>query len=454
MSNTATNTSTRDVVFNTVSIISSSTGTPKTLTGLWNTINIYENIFDNTVTGTIEIKDGVNIYAELELHGQEYLFISFNRPGENEKLSKYERAFRIYKVSEKEPTETQIQSYVIHFCSEELIFSNQVTISRSLKGKVISDYVYSICTRDLRVNSRKLDLLNNFEWSVGVQDFVVPSMHPLDAIQLLAQNAFSSSLSPFMFFENNQGFNFISLEAMFGKQPLTVLNYSNAKLTEGISTAAFANANQISKMKFKNSFDMLRNTQRLTYSGRLYTLDILRQRYEKNDFSVDNLSPSNFIDGKNIPINDAKNRNERSLTKEYGTKFFYHMTNKNQTNSPYLASRAFRVTDTNIESSLMQRESLLNLLNNTVLNCTVPGNTLFTVGNIVEVEMPSFATNAENMRNIDPLLSGKYLITAVRHVLVPSGGHQTLLTINKNSLSSSLDNADTFSSNYRKMRNS
>ena len=102
----------------------------------------------------------------------------------------------------------------------------------------------------------------------------------------------------------------------------------------------------------------------------------------------------------------------------------------------------------------MQRESLLNLLNNTVLNCTVPGNTLFTVGNIVEVEMPSFASNLPNMRNIDPYLSGKYLITAVRHVLVPSGGHQTLLTVNKNSLSSPLDRADKSSKNYRKMRNS
>jgi hypothetical protein len=132
---------------------------------------------------------------------------------------------------------------------------------------------------------------------------------------------------------------------------------------------------------------------------------------------------------------------------------FYHVTNKGQTNTPYLTSRGFRVTDTNIESSLMQRESLLNLLNNTVLECTVPGNVLFTVGNIVEIEMPSFASNAQNMRNIDPYLSGRYLITAVRHTLVPSGGHQTRLIVNKNSLSSPLDRADQTSSNYRKMRN-
>jgi hypothetical protein len=411
-------------------------------------------MFDSTVTGTIELKDGINLYAEMALHGQEYLYLSFNRPGENEKTTRYERAFRIFKVAEKEPTENQIQSYVIHFCSEELIFSNQVTISKSLRGKVISDYVYSICTRDLRISNRKIDLLNNFEWSVGVQDFIIPSLHPLDAIQMLSQNAFSGSLSPFMFFENNQGWNFLSLESMFARTPITTLNYSNAKITEDISTAAFKNANQMSKMKFQNSFDMLRNTQRMTYSGRLYTLDILRQRYEKNDFSVDKLASSNFIDGKNIPINNSTNRNEKSLTEEYGTKLFYHVTNKGQTNAQYLASRGFKVTDTNIESSLMQRESLLNLLNNTVLECTVPGNVLFTVGNIVEIEMPSFASNAQNMRNIDPYLSGRYLITRVRHTLVPSGGHQTRLIVNKNSFSAPLDRANQTLSNYRKMRNS
>jgi hypothetical protein len=453
MSNSATNTSTRDVVFNTVSIINSVTEIPKELTGLWNTINIYENIFNHVVTGTIELKDGINVHAELGLHGQEYLRISFNKPGENEKLTKYDRAFRIYKVSEKRPTESLIQSYVIHFCSEELIFSNQITLSKSLKGKVISDYVYSICTENLKISNRKIDLLNNFEWSVGVQDFIIPSLSPLNAIRLLTKSAFSGSLSPFMFFENNQGWNFLSLEAMFGKQPLTTLNYSNAKITEDISTAAFKNANQISKMNFKHSFDMLRNTQNLTYSGRLYTLDILRQRYEKNDFSVKNLSATNFIDGKNIPINEARNRNEKNLTEEYNSKIFYSMTNKGQTNAPYLSARNFKVTDTNVESSLMQRESLLNLLNNTILHCTVPGNTLFTVGSIVEIEMPSFAANKPNMRNIDPYLSGKYLITTVRHVLVPSGGHQTLLTVNKNSLSSQLDLADPTLSNYRRMRN-
>jgi hypothetical protein len=79
---------------------------------------------------------------------------------------------------------------------------------------------------------------------------------------------------------------------------------------------------------------------------------------------------------------------------------------------------------------------------------------LFTIGNVVEIEMPSFASNAQNMRNIDPYLSGKYLITRVRHTLVPSGGHQTRLTVSKNSFSAPLDSANQTSSNYRKMRNS
>jgi hypothetical protein len=453
MSNPNLNASTRDVIFNSISIINSATGRPEELTGVWNTINIYEDIFSNVVTGTIELKDASNLYSRLGLHGQEYLYISFNKPGEIDNLNKYSRAFRIYKVSEKEPGSSQGQSYVIHFCSEELIFSNQITISRSLKGQQISTYVDSICTRDLRINSKRLDLLNNFETSIGVQNFIVPSLHPFETIDMLTKNAVSDNLSPFLFFENNQGFNFLSLQGMFARTPLTTLNYSNAKLTEDISTAAYKNSNQISKFKYVNSFDMLKNTRSLTYSGRLYTLDILRQRYEINDYSVNNLSPSNFIDGKNLPINNATNRNERTLAEEYGSKYYYHMTNKGQSNAEYFASRAFRVTDTNVESSLMQRDSQINLLNNTVLNCTVPGNTLFTVGNIVEVEMPSFAQNSPNMRNIDPYLSGRYLISAIRHVLVPSGGHQTLMRLCKNSYSAPLDDANTTSANYRRLRN-
>jgi len=456
MTNLSTNTSTRDVVFNSVSIINSVTGIPKELTGLWNTINIYEDMLQklNVIMGSIELKDGVNIQAELQLHGNEYLFLSFNKPGETDPLSKFQKSFRIYKITEKSPEDSMAQSYVIHFCSEELIFSNQIIVSRSFKGQQISKYIDSICTQDLKINSKKMDLLNNFEASVGIQDFIIPSMHPFDAINLLTTNAFSQNYSPFFFFENFYGYNFLSFETLFKRSPLVTLNYSNAKLTENSSTAAYKNANQMTKLKFLPSFDILKNTQNLTYSGRLYTLDILRQDYQAIDYSVDDMADINFIDGKNLPVNDAKNRNEKDFLAEHGNKYFYQMTNKSQSDSPYLVSRAFRVTDTNVENTVLQRESMLNLLNNTAMVCTVGGNVLFTVGSIVEVEMPSFSPNRRNERSIDPFLSGKYMITKTRHVLTASGQHQTILTLNKNTLSSKLDSANKTSVHYRKARNS
>ena len=224
-------------------------------------------------------------------------------------------------------------------------------------------------------------------------------------------------------------------------------------MTEEQKTAAFQNANKISNFRFTNSFDMMASTQNLTYSGRLYTLDILRQKYTSRDYNARKINKAHLLDGANLPINDAPNRNEKSLVTEYDSNINYSMTNHDQSASPYLLSKVYRVTDTNVENTLVQRQSQLNLLKNTQLECIVPGNMSFTIGSVVNLDLPAFTANKQSIRNIDPYLSGKYLITNTRHVITPSGGHQTILKLSKNSLASGLDKTGIGDKKYKKARN-
>lgn len=440
------NSSTRDIVVNSITIVTSS-GKVLDVSQIFNVLNIYEDIFSPITTGTIQLIDGINLYAQLELHGNEFIFISFNRPNDD---AKFKRAFRLYKASEKAPSDSQAQSYVLHFCSEESIFSNQKTISKSFRGKIITEYVRAICKEQLKIGSNKMSA---FEDSIGIQDIIIPRMHPLDAIELLAANSFDHNESTFLFYQNRDGFNFLPLTSILRAEPIITLQYSTAKLTEDESTAAFSNSNKISNFKFLNSFDLMQATKSLTYSGKLYTLDILRQTYVSQEYNVSKINKSHFIDGGNLPINNAPNRNEKAMFQESDAVINYSMTNHNQSNAPYLLSKVYRVTDTNVENTLLQRQSQLNLLKNIQVECIVPGNSLFSVGYIVQFDLPAFTPSKQVERLIDPYHSGKYLITNVRHVITPSGGHQTILKLAKNSLASSLDTVNGTNSDYRKMRN-
>jgi hypothetical protein len=80
----------------------------------------------------------------------------------------------------------------------------------------------------------------------------------------------------------------------------------------------------------------------------------------------------------------------------------------------------------------------IDLINNTELHCVVPGNPQYAAGFTVELDIPAFTQNLKGERVNDPYYSGKYLITAVRHVIVP-GSLQTILELSKNSLSTPLD---------------
>lgn len=439
MANLNTNVSTRDLIVSEIKIISSN-GKIKDLNQgpLYNAINIYENINSSIVNGSIQIIDGIGMYSDLGIHGNEYLYITFSRPGETSAGERYTKAFRIYKSSFKKPADkSQIQTYVLYFCSEEGVFSNQQTISRAFQGGNAAEYVYNICRYDLKVRQQKVDP-NNFENSYGSNSFTLTRYKPFDAIQYLASRSYNANESTFVFFENKDGFNFLSLEKLFDRNQITTLKYSTAKYTSDQATAAFENANDMYDFTFDSAFNVFDRTQKGAFSSRLFTLDLVRQKYTRNDYSVLNAMNKNIMMDGYFPFNDTKNRNNRALYEEYESNIKFWLTNKERTNAPYFVNNGIRSNDTYIEQTIQQRNMQLSLLDNTKIRCVVPGNPNYSAGYLLEFEMPAFTPNGLNERVSDPYYTGKYLITAVRHVIVP-GSLQTVLELSKNSVSAPFD---------------
>lgn len=430
------NTATTQVTLEELKIILSNKK-PVDIRTIYDVLSIFEDIYSPVITGSIQITDALNLFSSVGFHGNEFLKIVFKKPGEENKYTKY---FRIYACSDRQHVkDSQAQRYMLHFCSEEMVFSNQITFSRTFKNYGSETHALSILTNDLRVNPSRV-MLNNFEAALGTTEFVFTKTKPIDAIQTLAKYSYGFNNTPFMFFENSEGFNFKSLEIMLTSPPVAALNYSTAKIANDVETAAFANANDVNRFVFESSFDIIKNTKKSTYAGTLYTLDLVRQKYTENKFNpINTLTPKTLIDGK-FSTNLAQNRNGKTLYDEYGTNVKMALTNLDQSNSPYMLSRGYRVNNTNIEKVLLQREMHLAMLNNTKLKCIVPGNPLYTVGYVVEFNLPSFTPEGKSERALDPYHSGRYLITAVRHTMNRKEGLQTALELSKNSSAANYDN--------------
>jgi len=431
-----TNTSSRDVVILELELVGSNGKTVDLLNDKLNALNIYEDIFKPVITGTIQLNDGSNLLSELAIHGNEYLYVTFGRPGETRPEERYTKVFRVYKIADREKSpDGQIQRYILHFCSEEQIFSNQQVISRSYSGGTSSEYIANICRFDLKTNPNKLI---DFEISAGPNEFVLTRRTPMEAIEYFAEHSYSQSLSPFLFFENKKGFNFLSLESLYKRNSIATIQYNAAQYTEERDTAPFVNSTNIIDFKFNECFDVNAATKRGLYSSKLFTLDLITQKYSSYNMSLLNQLNRNSMIDSYYPFNDATNRNNKALYEEFDSGVNYWLTNKNRSNSPYFISKGVRSNDTFIEDFLVQRKMLIESINANELHCKVAGNPQFTAGYTVDVNIPAFTQNFKNERVNDPYYSGKYLITAVRHVIVP-GSLQTILELSKNSVSSPFD---------------
>jgi hypothetical protein len=411
---------------------------------IFNTIQIYENIYFPVVTGTIQLIEGVNLYSLLSMHGNEYLYISFSRPGESDSDVRYTRTFRIYKSDlRKRHGTSQQQTYVLHFCSNELVYSLQQIISRSLSGLTASEQVYNILINDLQTNKKRV---KNLEKSQGLVEYTFTKHKPFEAIEQITKYAYNENNSPFLFFENRDGYNFISLEKLVSQEPVTTLNASLAKFALDSDDSPFVTSNDIKQFEFEQGFNVLEGITNYAFSGRLYTLDLIRQRYDKNNYSALNYQLLPSMLDQYPPFNDAKNRNGQTLYQNYNGFPDYWLTNLNQNETPYFISKNYKVTNTNIERIHMNRKMLLALLENTRISCKISGNPNLSVGYVVNFNMPSYMPNKSETAT-DPYNSGKYLITHIRHSITPDD-METVMLMNKNSVLTPFDSASNDSRDY------
>ena len=86
------------------------------------------------------------------------------------------------------------------------------------------------------------------------------------------------------------------------------------------------------------------------------------------------------------------------------------------------------------ETFIPYRTAQIALANYTVLKLLIPGDSSITAGRTIIFNLYSLATDENENRQFDKYFSGKYLVTAVRHLVQSSGSYQTILEVAKESV--------------------
>jgi hypothetical protein len=432
-----------------------------------------EDIFDNSSYGYVMISEAMGYIETLALMGNEFIRLTFSKTGDPS--TKIDKVFRVYKLGKRQLEGTMYkESYLLYFCSEELILSSQYKISKSYKNYIVSDVVTDILNTYLKIPSNKNGVI---ETTYGQYDFILPTISPFDAINWLTNyartNPTNGAGSDMLFFEDKFGFNFRSLQTLMKQPSYYTYTYKPKNLNSGdLNTEVY----NVSTYEILNSYDVLDGIHSGVFANQLISVNPLTRTRKATNFDYNAYStglagqsgagsiltnptfgnPPIQIEQTTTPgkllnpypiINNFTNRNGDALnqTPQALVKLVFSNFDSNQNSYVAQGPPNSGGNDIFAETYIPYRTAQLSLANYTRIRISVPGDSNLTVGRVITFNL---ATKNPNSNELDKYYSGNYLITGVKH-LIGLTEYKTILEITKESVPTQYPGTDNNSSIYK-----
>jgi hypothetical protein len=427
-------------------VLISSSGTAIDLSNIVITINIYESVFSNAMSGSILIGDTNNLAANLPIIGQEYLSMKLNTPSLDDNAIDYsENVFVVYKIKKRQ-ADGNMQALELQFTSPEMLKSNRIRVSKSYTDTI------DIIAEDILTNERYLNTKKDLfiEPTTGIRRMVVPNLNPYDILTKLATESISKeSGSPHhMFYENTRGLHFRSLQSLYA-QGVTGKYHSGEDIATGSGTsingqessAIIQGMKRIIRFSMGTNNDTLANIKSGMLGSTIISHDIYNKSYDKKTFGYFD----NFEDNERINENPTYNdnlvdENSNTLGNFTDARIHLHSVPSDTDTQHYETdTSSYSYASNRLSDSLLSRQSRLSELRTGIgITMEIHGNTTVACGDLIDVQLPIAGADHDDDK-VDKYYSGAYLITDLRHIFVPKQStHNIVLTLAKDSIPETL----------------
>ena len=390
-------------------------------------LDIYENIFSNGLTGTLMIADTNNLIMNAPITGQEFLSFKIKTPTiENIAIDFTKHVMAVYKIDYRKASRGN-EIFQLHFCSPELLRNSRTRLSRAYEGN-ISDIVNKILTSDKSVNTKKELFI---EETLGIKKIVSPNKNPYALIRDLTTDAIAIDGSPhFVFFENLDGIHFRTLDSLYAQGSTGDFIASDKGPIDGVGNIE-EDLKRVLDYEMASNNDTKRNIKTGMFASTTISHNIYQKKYDveeydyfeqfnkygrvsggENDFPTYNKAPIDFANN----LSDFKD-----------AKIFMHSTSKDNNNldtQHYVAEPIATAagvgsrtsyTPNDIQKTIASRSAKNTELDNGVkINMIINGNITIRAGSIIDFKVPIAGQNHTG-DNFDVYHSGKFLITKARH---------------------------------------
>ena len=477
-------------------------GSQLDITGLTALINIYQDLDTPFISGNIMFYDTIGAANKLPIIGNEFLEFKMRTPIEggngDEEIDATNHRFQVYEKKSVK-TSQNVQAIALFFTSIESIRNERLRVSKTLSGSY-GEMVNNIFKGDRDLLNSKKELF--IDPTLGNYSFTFPNVRPIDGIHMLKDIAEPANFRTphYMFYENNRGFHFRTLESLYRESGDTDRNRPFVAYIDLLSafnpnfSVADADVNSpITKpysFSFNESYNTLLNTRKGLFGSTTFAHDLIDKKFIKSKMTYTNYyeralhidaptgagnkyqgimppGPADFDDDYTVDDKTYGSENKDQINRLHASKLTKASSTDNRKYMDDYFSRVFvepatksnhirNSEGTGVDKQFTAKQALsIASRDYFSMNVDVPGNFTLNVGDLVWCEVPSYnaaeATSdnkVERFDVVDQLLTGRYLVSKLHHEInLIEQKHTTAMTVVRNVFASDLPNADSFKAN-------
>lgn len=396
-----------------------------------NHVTIYEDIFSPFMSGNLIMVDSTDLPSYFLNAGTDILHLKLFTPTIDKKLW-IDRYFHIYKLSDTVDISDRGQTYIYHFVAIENLADTAVTISKTFRGpgdavvqKLVKDSLKSARTITTAPVANEVNFTSNL-WC------------PTRNIAYVADHSLASDRLPtFMFYENRSGFQFQPLTSIAKTDSYMKFDASDyvADLKKGDTKNAGSMTRNLEKdyktilkVQLDMTFDYERDRSNGMLSSRMFTFDLTSKKLADTTFSMNSdthslLNPNRFYP-KEVVDKSYSGPNSSVI-------LFNQRHNALYNNTKDVSDFAYR----------QKRISILRQYQQHKIEITVFGRTDYSIGMTVDVDinrMQKLTREMSSSQIPNPLVSGKYIVSAVCHRFARDGKHETTMELIRDSINKNI----------------
>lgn len=412
--------------------------------------NIFQSIFEPFIKAEILISDPIGLFVNYPFTGEELITISYHQTGTftaAADVAPHNTLYFIVRGVRNVIMGDRARSlmYVLDLISPFYLQNTRKYVSHAYSDK-IENAAEQLFLEYLATDTQaQYNIYKPFvkEESLKVRTLIVPNVRPVQGITWLAKHAVAKDLDNhflYLFYEDIDQFNFVTLqqkiqEAQNNKtaiQEKRYVYYSDAETNYNSSTDLDADKRLITNIVNNKRFSSIEKIAGGYYQNELFEISLLQKAY--------NSTPTEHIGSKDKPYTLEKYplntqayidyvKNEKVNT-EYSNRIRYTINNFDDFNDDQ------GLTQPSYRNKFGNTVKYLNALNQIDLTITVPANMDLKPGQVIYCTIPEMHGFSNVLDDI--YLSGFFIITEIKQVLLLGNKAATSLRIQKDGYMSQL----------------